>query len=376
MKKQLLSVSALVAVGMLLAPATVHAAAKKTPSPTITIGGYTVQGMRHSDSLDGNVSGAADTGGLREFGDSEIYFNIKAQLDNGIKITGTWQLEGSGNGTTGIDEHHITLSGDFGSVKLGQGDNVGQMMINTIGSFATQVGLTLSFDRAELIPSPSGYSSIGNIQLDQGNNDAPKISYRTPRVGGLQLGVSYGRDISTNNSDAGVNSTAESGVEDMRVVAANFTQKFGNANFTIAGGYLSQKQGGAAAQGSTNDPSQWSIGAKVASGPFVLAVAHTSLNDVGNTTTSGDGEAWDMGIRYTMGAHKVGAAWFTEQTEGVVATAGDDKGDVIWLTHSMAVGPGLTWGNTLAFGDFQGEGAAAGKDNDGMGFATHIKVSF
>jgi hypothetical protein len=77
-----------------------------------------------------------------------------------------------------------------------------------------------------------------------------------------------------------------------------------------------------------------------------------------------------------MGAHKVAASWFTEQTEGVVATAGDDKGDVIWLTHSMAVGPGLTWGNTLAFGDFQGEGAAAGKDNDGMGFATHIKVSF
>jgi outer membrane protein OmpU len=233
MKKQLLSVSALVAVGMLLAPVTVHAAKKKTPSPTITLGGYTVQGIRHGDSIDGNISGAVDTGGFAQFGDSEIYFNLKAQLDNGIKISGTWQLEGDGNSVDGtMDEHHFTLSGSFGSIKLGQGDNVGQMMTTgVIGSFATQVGLTMSFDRAELVQAPTGYSGIGNVQLDQANTDAPKISYRTPRVGGLQLGVSWGRDITGPNGDAAQNQTANAGVEDMRVVAANFTQKNGRRQF-------------------------------------------------------------------------------------------------------------------------------------------------
>jgi len=363
---------------MLLAPATVHAAAKKTPSPTITIGGYTVQGMRHGDSIKGNVSGATDTGGLAQFGDSEIYFKIKAQLDNGIKISGTWQLEGDGNSSDGtMDEHHFTLSGSFGSIKLGQGDNVGQMMTTgVIGSFATQVALTMSFDRAELVQTPTGYSAIGNVQLDQGNTDAPKISYMTPRVGGLQLGVSYGRDITGPNGDAAQNQTANAGVEDMRVIAANFTQKTGNANFTVAGGYLSQKQGGAVDQAITSDPSQWNIGMSVESGPFKLAVGYTKLSDVGDTVTSGDGEAWDIGIRYTMGAHKIAATYFKEDTKGVVATAGDDKGQILWLTHAMAIGPGVTWGNTLAWADFEGEGTAAAKDNDGMGFATHIKLSF
>ncbi len=60
-----------------------------------------------------------------------------------------------------------------------------------------------------------------------------------------------------------------------------------------------------------------------------------------------------------------------------MATAGDDEVSVLWLTHAMTLGPGVTWKNTLAYADWDGEEAGvATADNDGWGAATTIALSF
>jgi hypothetical protein len=116
MNKQLLSFTALVAVGVLGASGTAVAQASK---PTISIGGYMSQGVRFVDNAD--AVGGRDTGGFAAWQDSEIFFNIKGMLDNGISIGGGWEMEGTSEDgvspTSGfIDEARVWLRGGFGEL--------------------------------------------------------------------------------------------------------------------------------------------------------------------------------------------------------------------------------------------------------------------
>ena len=102
MNKQLLTATALVAVGLLGASGAAVAQKKmKASKPTISVGGYYNAGVRFTDNADS--VGGRNTGGFSSFTDSEIHFKIKGMLDNGIKIGGGWELEGdqtrcAGNG--------------------------------------------------------------------------------------------------------------------------------------------------------------------------------------------------------------------------------------------------------------------------------------
>ena len=123
MNKQLLSFTALVAVGLLGASGAAVAQKKmKASKPTISVGGYMDQGVRFTDNAD--AIGGRDTGGFAAWQDSEIHFKIAGQLDNGIKIGGGWELEGTSEDSF-IDEARVWLRGGFGELRLGQDDGAG-----------------------------------------------------------------------------------------------------------------------------------------------------------------------------------------------------------------------------------------------------------
>ncbi|MCY4547946.1 MAG: porin, partial [Defluviicoccus sp.] len=178
MKKQLLAGTAIVAASVLIAGGAV-AADKKMMKPSISVGGYyeaVVGGILDEDT-------GADTTALDTRTDAEIYFNGKASLDNGMKISTNVQLEsqnnhsqaiGRGSGTVGdpIDEYSISISGSFGKIILGgTGGAPVKMLTGMSGSWATGVGESLSFDDA-WVPSvgTSGgqFHRIAHSRLDTG----------------------------------------------------------------------------------------------------------------------------------------------------------------------------------------------------------------
>ena len=79
MNKQLLSFTALVAVGLVGVPGAA-VAQKKASKPTISVGGYMSQGVRFVDN--GDSVGGRDTGGFAAWQDSEIHFKIKCSISN------------------------------------------------------------------------------------------------------------------------------------------------------------------------------------------------------------------------------------------------------------------------------------------------------
>ena len=76
-------------------------------------GGYYQQFFGFSDQKD-----TATEPGPVNYQNAEVYFKMRGELDNGLKIGGRIELEGE-NGGDQIDQAYLTLSGGFGQLRLG-----------------------------------------------------------------------------------------------------------------------------------------------------------------------------------------------------------------------------------------------------------------
>ena len=170
MKKQLLTITAVAAAGVL----TVSGAAL-AQKPSLTLGGSTEQifGVGNDDDAFTAVSGKR--AGFDQQSDGEIFFNGAVTLDNGIKIRTRVELESNTESNTAgetanvahtsqgdtIDEHWMRISGSFGEIRLGSGDAAAQAMTTGyLGTWATGVGQNLAFDTGRRTASTSPTSRL------------------------------------------------------------------------------------------------------------------------------------------------------------------------------------------------------------------------
>ena len=154
MKKTLYSTTALAAAGLLTLGASdafAQAAAPAAPEKLkIALGGFMTQTIGWSDQKGAFEGATAQTGGRNGYknfdtkNDAEIYFTGSVKLDNGMTVALTVQLEAdaaSANGGNTIDESFLTVSGDFGTFKVGEMDgNANGLSISTPFSGATGFG--------------------------------------------------------------------------------------------------------------------------------------------------------------------------------------------------------------------------------------------
>ncbi len=209
MKKTLLATSALAFAGAMAAGQAV--AADKL---SVSLGGYMEQwvGMTNLDNGDGGIGVWSDT-----------EFNVRGSLeaDNGLKFSVKIEVEGNGGGD--IDESQATVSGSFGQIVIGAEDDVVPLMHKG----HQDVGIGLNHGDVGWISGISTGGTNGWVA------DAKRISYYTPRMAGVQLGMSYAPDMNSESKNIGpVNN-------DMSAwgIAANVTQSVGDANVAFSVGH-------------------------------------------------------------------------------------------------------------------------------------------
>jgi outer membrane protein OmpU len=386
MNKQLLSLTALVAAGLLGASGV--AVAGKASKPKLTLGGYSDMGLAFV-SNDGQVGGR-DTGGIQSWYDTEIYFNLNSTLDNGLKIKGQWQLEGNalGAGETGsgadpgevFDETKLTISGTFGSVTMGSHDIAPMMMVTGYqGSWNTPVAHNLPFDRSQIVPTPTTtYTNGGpnfSTREDLSDSDQPKITYMSPRMGGFQVGGSWTQQTGLTDPDNG-KSTAPTDTENLWGVAANYNGKMGKSAIGIALGYMQDEPGTTDLAKNPGTRKAYVGGVKFDSGPIRVSAGFNINDDPNASGASTDGAGYDFGIKYSAGAHSFSASWFHGSIEGNTAVAGDDSSSTLWFGHNYSMGPGVRFKTTVGWVEWNGEGSAALESADGVGLMTSIQVNF
>jgi len=306
------------------------------------------------------------------YSDSEIHFKGSATLANGIKIGATMELQGAVYDSTNADETHLNISGGFGKLELGAQDNAAKNMVGGyLGSGAVGVGISTHLGVNKWIDLPSGHAASANNPIDVGS-DNDKISYYTPRMSGLAVGVSYSPSATSADTPAALSD----GIHTIYAVAATFDRKMGNASFGIAAGYTNGHESGGTDHG---HPAVWGAGFKVDYDKIRVSagVTHEWNRSAETATTDAGDLSHDFGIKYTMDKNNSFSLGYVKVTDQALrSNTNDDETEIGVLAYQRALGKGVAYRLSFAWAEYEGEVDGTSDDNDGIALINEVKLSF
>ena len=329
--------------------------------------------------------------------DTEVHFNGRAQLDNGLKIHARWELEGNShtsagkpspaNGNDQIDEMWLSVSGSFGQVIVGSTDNAAvKMLTGMTGAWATNVGQNFHFNSESWIPSAAGTAGgrfhvmhDARIREHGGGGDSEKISYISPKFGGFQAGVSYipyadqDNHVTHNVGEATPASVsgdtladhshkdASGGARhDGMAGAVSYTAKVGDVGAAVGAGW-STMQGA----GNADDLNEWLVTGRLDfGGGFRVAVAHQRTTGPDNLK----GSVTEGGVRYTIGANAFSLVGSYGELENTSASYTAAK-----AAYRRTLGPGVFWHANLWMNRSESD---TGVENSGSAVSSGMTVVF
>ena len=355
MKKLLLGTTALVAAGAFA----VAAQADEMMAEPVSVGiaGYTMGAM-------GFISDSSAT--KRGHGIWHVYeFAVSGSstLDNGITAGVHAQLGSSGDP---FDEQHITLSGSFGSLRLGRTESAAYNA--TVGAPGAGIVFGFGVNYNWFNGGASGVNTYSGISAE----DAQKIIYTSPNFNGLQIGLSYApeADDSTSFGTPGRATNDDGQVSEHVAVGVSYTTDFmEGGSVTFGGGYETgvSESGGA-------DPVATKLGIVVAIDEISFGGGMYDQED----TVDGDGVdtsgmQFDVGASWTQGPLNVGIQYAVNESGTLTAAAAGEGhthaggmvvdnpgtpavyGEVTMgaLHVNYTLGPGVTIGAQVAGGTFE-----------------------
>jgi len=279
--------------------------------------------------------------------DNEIVISFSNKTDSGLTVGGKMEMgnynNNGANQTAIIDESVLTVSGGFGTFRLGAEDPIDE---------------TFGIDEQDLIDEEgSGLvasATIGNTSNQGLFGDGNKIAYLTPSMGGFQAGYSI--------EDSGAN-----GVTDTNAIGASYTMPLGGGSMVVK--YNQATKDGATDTDTVNMGVQLNMGA-------MTIIASNGKKEI---TGDDDIEATGLGIKYDMGGGMTVGAATVEATDATDKSGSEEEkysANIAEIVYTVA--PGLNAKVTYTDYEFKdgGEvGTAAGADSDDSGQITTLTIS-
>ncbi len=353
MKKLLIASTALVAAGIIAAPAMAADPIK------LGLGGKMTQWAGYTTS---------DLGGNANFDtkhDSEVYFSGSTKLDNGLTVALKMELEADRhNNAASIDHSYMTISSaTMGTVMMGSGfmnfnyyapdNSYGATYADFVDWTGTATGIVLS---------GQGTNSA-SLMIPGGAEDSSGISYTTPSFGGFTVRGVYRPETADSNT------TPLETASNTALASVRYSGKMGGTDIGVYTAYSKSNNNGTA-----NDSKEIVFGAKVSAAGFTVGGDYVKQS--AETKASNDGRAYTVGVGYATGPYNIALTRYNLKTEGTVATAGDDQitNHVLSLAYNM--GGGIS---AKVFGmsyDFDDETTTVANNNSGTVFGVGISAAF
>jgi hypothetical protein len=352
MKKLLLGSTALVAGGVMAAPAMAADPIK------MGVGGYytfygAAGGIDPTYALNGTVTQYKGFAFIQE---GEIHFIGQTKLDNGTSVGLTVELEGwdpnhgvAGTSTANaqIDEAFMFAFGDWGRIEVGARDAATyRMYYGTPSAFIGWGAIQHNHNWANqsVQVNNKAYARTMATTITPTWQDVNRINYFTPRFAGLQIGMGYAPKLNAaaagNQAATGVPNvsglcgfnnptnpgncfTGDYGWQDIIDFGANYLNKFGDVTVALYGAfaYASFVPGYTPLQGPANMVTganlsswkQWVVGAQFGFAGFTVGGALGWDNNGlgGNYYTGGDNDTrfYTAGIMYETGPWQMSFLW-------------------------------------------------------------------
>lgn len=366
MKKILLCSAALVGVAFAAAPAMAQV--------DVTVGGHTKNylGWMSQDD-DAATDEERNFDMLRE---SEIHFNAEGTADNGLTYGFHVEAEADGGDAFEVEESYLYLASNLGRVNLGSEDGAAYLLQVAAPSADSNIdGLRqyiqpINYD--DLTGAAAFYDVADGFDYDNDfSTDDEKITYLSPNWNGFQFGVSYTPEgIDDNGSTTGLAGFNEDDEEDnvgsIYEAAVRYEGTFNNIGFALGAGYTHGD-----IEADTNDSSEdfteWNVGADFDIGAFGIGAVYTELDGV----TEGDSdetETWVLGGDYTTGPFQFGASYMNKDIADDSAELDRYTGGVIYTLTQ-----GLTLRGSISYSDLEVSG---GDDVDATSVLGGIQFNF
>ena len=277
--------------------------------------------------------------------DNEIVISFSNKTDSGLTVGGKMEIGNYNDedGTQTNDESVLTISGGFGTFRLGNEDPVDE---------------TFGIDEQDLIDEEGNglftSASLGNTSNLGLGGDGNKIAYITPKMGGFQAGYSI--------QDSGANGTT-----DTNAIGASYTMPIGGGSITV-------KYNQATLDGAT-DTDTTNMGVQVNMGAMTMIASSGTKEIASDEDIEGNG----FGIKYDMGGGMTIAAATVEVTdEQDVSGTEEEKytaniGEVVYT-----VAPGLKAKVTYTDYEYKNGSGNSGSNagaNDDSGQITNLTIS-
>jgi hypothetical protein len=278
--------------------------------------------------------------------DNEVVISFTNKTDNGLTVTGKVELDvdttnPAGGGGTVNDESVLSISGGFGTFRLGQEDPADE---------------TFGIDEQDLIDEEGNglgtSATLGNTSNLGLGGDSNKIAYITPKMGGFQAGYSI--------ADSGDNETT-----DTNAIGASYTMPIG-------GGSMVVKYNQATKDGGT-DTDTTNMGVQLNMGAMTLIASSGTKEIASDEDIEGNG----FGIKYDMGGGMTIAAATVEVTDELDKSGAEEEkytaniGEVVYT-----VAPGLKAKVTYTDYEYKDGGSTTAGDDSGQITNLTISASF
>jgi len=276
--------------------------------------------------------------------DNEIVISFSNKTDSGLTIGGKMEMGNynTDDGTSTIDESVLTISGGFGTFRLGNEDSIHE---------------TFGVTEVDLIDE-EGDGRVANNTIsanagEQGSTDTNKIAYITPSMGGFKAGMSV--------EDSGTGTAAT----DMTAMGASYTMPLASGSLLVE--YNQSTRDG------TTDTDTTNMGATYTMGAMSIIVASMTKEQ----GTTNDEEGTGFGIKYDMGGGLTIAASSSEVEDTGTTSGGENEkytsniGEVVYT-----VAPGLKAKVTYTDYEYKDGGGAAGDDDSGQITQLTISAAF
>ena len=270
---------------------------------SLGVGGYMEQWVGYSNRDDKGVDGGFDVQT-----DAEVHFSGSLETDAGLKFTVHVELEAANDSVSGlgadgskktdeteIDESFVRMSGEFGTIEIGQRDPI-HARTHYAAGFGAGIGINAG-DTQNWVPGVYLETAGWTIPGDNRN-----VIYITPRVNGVQVGVSYGPDSKNENSAGGAPSNNDDSVW---AAGINFNETVGDMAIKVSLGHVNVSNTGMLGFNRYNNDT-----------------SNTEVTDVADDDMMkgfDDKTFTNIGLQVGMGAFTFGASFATRDDGGYVA---------------------------------------------------------
>ncbi len=318
------------------------------------------------------------TSGLDFFNDTSVDVRLDGRHDaTGIEYGGYIEFQADTNVEENTDETWIYLRGGWGEAHLGDDDGVSSISAGIVGgedgaalSAASVAAGTGGLD-GDIVSDLFGASTYEPL----GTDDATKISYATPKFGGLNFGVSYTPNLAeifdgAGNGDSLASKDVAAG--DIVEGIAHYVGEFGEVRLL---GSLSGLYGDIKDEDAAGGDDYWAAQAGAVVEAFGVSVGGSYLTEeVGSLEV----DAVTLGIGAGFGGDDEGVGGFNVSLNyGQIISSDDlslndsevDEPYTLVVSADYGIAPGLILQGDVAYFDNDVEGEPANADDDNGWFA-------